>query len=489
MGGLLKIEAKEIPTCTLHDFPAQVKEAVGQGKRSVALYGRPSAEKQDEVVLTAVFAEPVRLSVLRTSCPRGGRYHSITRELPAFQIFEREIHESFGITPTEHPWLKPVRFSGDLQKNLASYPFFKLDGHEVHEVAVGPIHAGVIEPGHFRFMCLGETVHHLEIHLGFQHRGVEKLLLAKDPRRLAPLVESVAGDSSVAYTLAYARALEALAGVELSAEEEAVRGLALELERIAMHLGGLAGLTTDVAFLPGSTTYGRLRTAIINASMRVCASRFGRTWIRPGGARFGVDKALRDTLEKTLLDVKRDLEGVNDLTFTSATVAHRLKGTGRVSRHRALEVGLTGMAARMAGLELDLRAQHPDRLFSEVKISPVVETSGDCWARAVVRRREIDASLDWIARVFRRFPEMPAQLRPIEKLAPGTLCLSMVEGWRGEILHALETDGDGKLIHYKLQDPSLRNWFGLALSLRENAISDFPICNKSFDLSYCGNDL
>jgi Ni,Fe-hydrogenase III large subunit len=486
-GPCLAVRVRDLPPIPIADFLEKVRAQVASGERPLALYGRPD---EGAVILTAVLArEPEKtLHVLRTSVPPHSAYPSLTKDLAAFHIFEREIFEQHGITPRDHPWLKPVRFSGERQEKFSTYPFWKLEGKEVHEVGVGPIHAGVIEPGHFRFMCYGETVHHLEIALGYQHRGVEELLLKRNVKLLAPLVESIAGDSSVAYALAYSRALEALARVELVPSVELVRGIALELERIAMHLVGLAGLTTDIGFLTGSATYGRLRTAIINASMRVCGSRFGRSWVRPGGVRFGLDSALVETLRKILADFKRDLDTVNDCTFSAWTVKHRLRGTGIVSRESALEIGLVGMAARASGVSIDTRVQLPHGVHERIPVEAVVEETGDCWARARVRAREIDASLAWIARALET-PGLEARAVPVGELEPNTLVVSIVEGWRGEIVHCLETNDAGALRHYKVQDPSLRNWFGLALALRGNGISDFPICNKSFDLSYCGNDL
>nr|WP_293275512.1 hypothetical protein [Nannocystis sp.] len=199
-------------------------------------------------------------------------------------MFEREIHEQHGIGFKRHPWLKPVRFEGKNLGRMNDYAFFHIEGKEVHEVNVGPIHAGVIEPGAFRFSCHGEVVYHLEIHNGYQHRGVERLLLERPLAHLPALVERIAGDSSIAYAWAHASAIEALAGVTVDPTVEQNRAVGLELERIAMHLVGLSGLTTDIGFLQGSSTYGRIRTAAINASMRVCGSRFGRDWLRPAAA-------------------------------------------------------------------------------------------------------------------------------------------------------------------------------------------------------------
>jgi len=483
---VLRVATGDLGALAVPELLDRIRALVARGARPVTLYGRPG---EDAVVLTAVLLHEKCLHALRSRLGRGEGYPSLTKEIPAFHMFEREIFEQHGITPRDHPWLKPVRLSGDHQQKFDSYPFFNLEGKEVHEVGVGPIHAGVIEPGHFRFMCYGEMVHHLEIQLGYQHRGVEPRLLERPPKLLAPLVESIAGDSSVAYALAYGRAIESLAKTELDPRVELVRGVALELERIAMHLVGLSGLATDIGFLPGSTTYGRLRTAIINASMRICGSRFGRSWVRPGGVRFGLPARLIETTRKTLHDFKRDIDLVNDLMFSAATVQHRLRGTGVVTPETAREIGLVGMAARASGLPVDTRVELPGGALGRFPVASVVETTGDCWARARVRAREIDESFAWIQKVLASASDIEPPSSGVGELEPETLVVSVVEGWRGEVVHCLETNKTGGLLHYKVQDPSLRNWFGLALAVRDNGVSDFPICNKSFDLSYCGNDL
>jgi Ni,Fe-hydrogenase III large subunit len=386
-----------------------------------------------------------------------------------------------------------MRFEGAGQQRMGDYPFFSVRGQEVHEVGVGPIHASVIEPGHFRFMCLGEQVHHLEIQLGYQHRGVEALLLRRPPLSLTPLVESICGDSAVAYAWSHCAAIEALAGISTAMELDLIRGVALELERIAMHLASLGGLATDIAFLQGGGTYGRLRTAIINATQRICGNRFGRGWIRPGTAR-GLDAAQRSDLAQTLGAFSKDFAQINTLMVTSLSVAARFKGVGAVSATAAQDLGLCGLVARASGLATDARSELPGRMYEAYPLPTLREEGGDCWARMRIRMREVQASVQWLLGVLAQ-PAVDLSWQPgaaastTTALRPNALCASLIEGARGPVLQVLETDAQGCLLHYKVQDPSLRNWFGLAMAVRENAISDFPICNKSFDLSYCANDL
>jgi Ni,Fe-hydrogenase III large subunit len=429
--------------------------------------------------------------VLRSIAPLRTRYPSLTARFASAQMPERELWEQTGLVPDGHPWLKPVRFEADRQQRMDEYPFFSVRGRDVHEVGVGPIHASVIEPGHFRFMCHGERVAHLEVQLGYQHRGVEAMLLQRSPLALATTIESIAGDSSIAYAWGYCAAIEALAGLQLRPGVEVVRGVALELERIAMHLVALAGMATDIAFLQGGATYGRLRTAIINATQSICGNRFGRGWLRPGGVRHAFDQTQRDLMLQMLEAFRKDFLELNDLMLASRSVQSRLQGTGTVSTRVAMDLGLVGVAARASGVPVDARWDLPGRPYADHRIDMHTESTGDCWARMRLRMREIEESLRWLKRVAAT-EELDLSshiLEPIGPLSPDCLCLTVREGFRGPVVQALETGADGRLLHYKVQDPSLFNWFGLAQAVRENEISDFPICNKSFDLSYCGNDL
>lgn len=482
-----KGNAETLPEASFRD---RIKAETAAGNRLVSFFATPSPATPDRADrLHCVIIKSGRLVHFQTQLNGSNEYQPLTAEIPAIHCFEREVHEQYALNMPGHPWLKPIRFEGKWLKRMNDYPFYKLEGKEVHEVGVGPIHAGVIEPGHFRFMCYGETVEHLEIHLGYQHRGIEALLPKTSIRKISPLIESVAGDTAVAYTVGFCRAIEALAGLKIEAEIEQVRGIALELERIAMHLVGLGGLATDVAFLPGSTTYGRLRTSIINLSMRMCGSRFGRSWFRPGELRFAFNQSHRDDIRKTLDQVRNDIAIINTLFQKSTTVQHRLKTTGTVPTQLAEEIGLVGMAARASGVGCDTRVELRGGVYATNPIELTTEPDGDCWSRGMVRLREINLSIEWILKLCDSMRDIPAGERIEYTLRPNSSVLSVEEGWRGEVFHYLETNDFGDIVRYKVQDPSIRNWFGLAQAVKKNAIYDFPICNKSFDLSYCGNDL
>lgn len=483
---------------SIQELVAHVLRGLEAQNSLISWFGRAAtASEATGVIVTAVLLTPEGLRVLRGHAQAGQSYPSLTTRFPAAQIFERELWEQTGLLPEGHPWLKPVRFEGTRQGQMADYPFFKVRGTEVHEVGVGPIHAGVIEPGHFRFMCHGEEVQHLEIQLGYQHRGVENLLLGKPPQRLTPLVESIAGDSVLAYAWAFNAALENLANQSAPQATHASRAIGLELERIAMHLATLTGLATDIAYLQPAGTYQRLRTAIINASQRVCGNRFGKGWIRPGAAT-PISDALRADLLKTLRAFQVDFLQVNTLMRSSRSTQARFYGVGKVTAQAARDLGLTGVVARASGLDGDLRRALPDGLYAAHPPAAITRKHGDCWARMSQRMLEAQASAEWL---IERLSDATLNLvdtpDPFARgdqashwqLAPSSQCVSLIEGARGPVMVALETDATGQLIHAKVQDPSLANWFGLAYALRAQQISDFPICNKSFDLSYCGNDL
>jgi Ni,Fe-hydrogenase III large subunit len=425
------------------------------------------------------------------------KLESLTRHIGALHIFEREIWENFGIEFEGHPWLKPVRFPHnrhDRDLKVNDYPFYKIESDELHEVGVGPIHAGVIEPGHFRFTCNGETVLHLEIQLGWQHRGVERLFLDKSKLlQRTILAESIAGDTTIGHTLAFAGLIEGLAGISTSSRLDAERAIALELERIAIHTGDISALCTDVAYQLG-TVFGALRTPLINFTQDWCGNRFGKGLIRTGGSHYPLTDALIQKLRDLLDDFEWRFREMADKAYALASVENRFDNIGIVTNKQARLIGTVGMAARMSGLKRDIRYSHPFAAFSDIPYVPVILEKGDVYARYYLRRLEIEESINYIRRVLdKKQCFLSESNQPVSKtslnLSPLSISVSMVEGWRGEICHCAVTDEQGEIIHYKIKDPSMHNWKALELSLRDLEISDFPINNKSYNLSYCGHDL
>ena len=485
---------KDVPELTFTEFRDGILKRTSEGQRLACLCA------DADLCLYAVLADDAtgELTIARAKLSKP-RYPSLTPQCPQAHLFEREIAEQFGIVPEGHPWFKPVRYhrpwveGREAWKELepAVTDFFRVEGEEVHEVAVGPVHAGVIEPGHFRFQCHGETVFHLEIALGYQHRGIERALVGGPHPLSFKFAETAAGDTTIGHGWAYCQLLEGLAGIEVPARSSWVRGVALELERCANHTGDLGALAGDVGFLPTSSFCGRIRGDWLNMSAELCGSRLGRDWLRPGGLRLDLEpevaKAMRPRLERIWTDTADAIE----LLWGAASVLNRFEAAGAVDAILARDVGLVGVAARACGIEQDVRKDYAFGPYADHPIGLGLAQSGNVHSRAWVRWQELQESHHFLAKAFDAMADSAADPRPADRLnlAPDSLCVSLTEGWRGEVLHLALTDSQGRFARYKLVDPSFHNWFGLALALRGEQISDFPLCNKSFNLSYCGHDL
>jgi Ni,Fe-hydrogenase III large subunit len=478
----------EIPRHAFPQLGALLLEAVGRGERVAAFVGwrRPAGGAEILAVLAGDDGGRLRLALGELA---GDAFPSLTPDCPQLQLFERELAETLGLEPRGHPWMKPVRFPGGPgAPEIGVMDFYRVEGDEVHEVAVGPVHAGVIEPGHFRFQCHGEEVLHLEISLGYQHRGVERALVAGDPRRRLHYAETLAGDTSVGHALACVQALEGLAGASPSPRADAVRGIALELERLANHTGDLGALAGDVGFLPTAAFCGRLRGDWLNLTAELCGNRFGRSLLRPGGVGFDIEPERAARMRERVDAALREVAEAAELLWATASVMSRFEHVGELSPHDAVQLGLVGPAARACGLPRDVRSSFPSGIYRFAQVPRASWHSGDVFARAYLRWLEIERSAAFVREELDQLPG-GALRTPCGPLAPDHLCVSLVEGWRGEICHVLRTDATGRIAGYKVVDPSFHNWSGLALAMRGQQISDFPLCNKSFNLSYCGFDL
>jgi Ni,Fe-hydrogenase III large subunit/Ni,Fe-hydrogenase III component G len=495
------INRAAVPELSLEDFQQAILAGVGRGERVVSLFGMVDPDPAAmEVYLVLADDHQSRLRLGRTRV-RGDSFPSLTPRCPQVHLFEREIGEQFGLSATGHPWFKPVRYhrsyrpGHDAWGRTDSDPprvgvtdFYRVEGAEVHEVAVGPVHAGIIEPGHFRFQCHGEEVFHLEISLGYQHRGVERAMIGGPHLRSIHYAETLAGDTTVGHATAYCQVFEALAGSQKTARAQTLRGIALELERLANHVGDLGALANDVGFLPTASYCGRIRGDFLNMTATLCGSRFGRGMVRPGGVGFDVDSTMIDDLLKRLDVAEKDSRNAVGLLWDSPSVMARFEDVGRVSQEAARELGMVGPAARACGLQRDARHDHPSGIFRFAHIPVSTWASGDVFARAYLRWLEVQHSINFIAEQLRAMPAGAVRTE-VKPLGTNQLAVSLIEGWRGELCHVALTDADGKFARYKVVDPSFHNWVGVAYALRNQQISDFPLCNKSFNLSYCGHDL
>ncbi len=478
------INLADIPVIDMGKLREDIIKQAKHNKRVIGYFGQ---DEDENIKLYIILADDKDSKLLISSSifAKNSSYESITQEIPAFHIFERDFYEIFGIKPIGHPWLKPVR------SHKKEYPFFTMDGEEVHEVAVGPIHAGIIEPGHFRFMCNGEKIYDLEIQLGYQHRNIEQLFV-QNKAFSSHLAESIAGDTVIGHNLAYSNAIESLLNIEVSNKAALIRLIALEMERFAIHIGDLGAISNDIAYLMGNAVFGATRTLLINTLLEISGSRYGRGLIRIGGVAYDIDKNLADRINLVLDKILKDIERMSEIMFSSASVTSRLERTGTLNKEKAHDLGIVGMATRASGIPIDIRVDHPCKYFKELNLNKIVMKNGDVYSRAYIRYKEMQQSAkiikDLLIKLF-IYEKEPIMKNFDKNMIPNSLTVSMVEGWRGEIIHVAITNNKGSLSKYKIKDPSFNNWHGLAVAVKNNGISDFPLCNKSFNLSYCGNDL
>lgn len=429
-------------------------------------------------------------------------FDSLAKSIYSASLFEREIWEMFGIQPKGHPDLRRLRLHNEvwakenypLRKNFrkmqsgdfGDYKFGRVEGDGIFEVPVGPVHAGIIGPGHFRFSVAGEPIINLELRLGFTHRGVEKLFEDKLYYDGVGLSECVCGDSSFAHSLAFTQAIEKISGVLIPKKAAYLRGIFLELERMYNHVNDMGGIATDVGFSFPAAFASIIKEAILQLNSRLTGNRYLRKVNTIGGVLADIDEAKKQALLDSLKHLKRDFNELVKILYSSVSFMDRVDTTGVLRRKTAEDLGAVGLIARASGIPTDLR-KYFSGVYKEAKFKMVTQESGDVLARLRVRISEFQESC-------RLIEEFAAMLNPDEKLRAepelkGGSALGYAEGWRGPVLYWLKTDQAGLIQRCKIVDPSFLNWQGLAYAVLGNIIPDFPLCNKSFDLSYTGNDL
>ncbi|MFC3572595.1 NADH-quinone oxidoreductase subunit C [Streptomyces yaanensis] len=415
--------------------------------------------------------------------------------------FEREMRDLHGVVPLDHPlprrlvrhfhWPRgwyPMRPDAGppppFSEQEGPYPFLEVEGEGVYEIPVGPVHAGLIEPGHFRFSVVGETILKLKARLWFVHKGIEKLFQGRSTAAGLPLAERISGDTAVGHALAYCLAVEEATGTEVPEEAGRARALLLELERIHNHVADLGMLCNDVGHGILNAHAQRVREQLLRLNKEVTGHRLLRGGVVPGGVTL---RALPDPAR--LKAIGEDIRGITDLALGHSTVHDRFTGTAVLTTDAAREIGCLGYAARASGLADDARVAHPFTLYG-TQLDVPVHDSGDVLARFLVRAEEIDTSVALIGQFAAGLSAPAAVLAPSP--APGTgprTGVGLVEGWRGTIATRVELAPDGTLARVKPVDPSFFNWPALPVALADTIVPDFPLTNKSFNLSYAGNDL
>ncbi len=491
------VSLKDIPEVEYAALYNDLKERLKQDSYHVAHYfATPDGNRlRFYILLLDDAAHKVMVASFSMEYYEDVALPSLTALHPALHVYEREISELYNVEFDSMPWNKPLRFPFNRRNRnstMDNYPFYTIEGESLHEVNVGPIHAGIIEPGAFRFVCNGENVLHLEIALGYQHRGVEQAFCSTENRlRQTLLAEGIAGDSAVSHATAYATTIEKLCGKRASTALDVERTVALELERMAMHIADTGALSMDVGYQLGQVACEALRTMTINTTQAWCGNRFGKGLIRPCGTNKPLTAEKVEMIRTNVKEIRRRYNEVREDIKSSPTLLSRFEECGIVPKAEMQRIGGVGMAARASGVKRDIRASHPYAAYStEIAHESIVKRQGDVMSRLMIRSREVLQSADYIEQLLASYTPIELSRPDYEtELAAEALSFSMVEGWRGEICHVAITDNKGVISTYKVKDPSLHNWLALAIAVRGEGISDFPICNKSFNLSYCGHDL
>jgi Ni,Fe-hydrogenase III large subunit/Ni,Fe-hydrogenase III component G len=464
----------------------------GATLRVVYLFLAGSPDRRVELQVTLAADNPALPSLASLSYPASR--------------FERELHDLYGIEPVNHPlprrlvrhahwpagWY-PMRHNAGPPPPFTDnepFPFLAVEGDGVYEIPVGPVHAGIIEPGHFRFSVVGETILKMKARLWFTHRGVEKLFEGLDAGNAIHLAERVSGDTSAAHALAHSLAVEDALGITMSQEAQRLRALIIELERLYNHAADIGGLANDVGFSLASSHALRIREELLRVNEATTGHRLLRGAIRPGAVEV---LSLPDASH--LAGLAADLAEVAELTLDNTVVRDRFTGTAILAREQADDLGCLGYVARASGLATDARLDHP---ACDLPVTTVTRTSGDVLARFTVRVEEFAASTRLAAHLvsttsrlsFRADDRVPTAGSAAQGAAGSVSSgVGIVEGWRGTIVHRVEVDTSGHFTRVKIVDPSWFNWPALPLALAGTIVPDFPVTNKSFNLSYAGNDL
>jgi Ni,Fe-hydrogenase III large subunit/Ni,Fe-hydrogenase III component G len=443
--------------------------------------------------------------ILKAPIPeRFPSFPSLAAELPAINWQEREIQDWFGLEAVGHPnprrvalhdnWpdVHPLRKSFPLDTVLPPFEgerhvYRPTYGEGVFQIPVGPVHAGIIEPGHFNFAVAGEPILYLQLRMFYTHKGTEKLFEKLPINRAVFLAESISGDSAFSHGAAFCQAVEKAAEIEVPARAQILRIILLELERIANHIADVGAIATDVGFVIANAHAGRMREFVLGLNETLTGSRVLRGMIAIGGVRRDWDTDQVEAIEKTIKVVEREFRDLVAIIQSSDSTRDRLEHTGILRPEKALTLGIVGVAGRASGVDCDIRRDHPYEAYSQLPFKVPVYRTGDVRHRMQVRIDEVGESIQMIRAAVALLPGGPHRA-PTQPIPPGRCALSAVEGWRGEIVHWVRTGEGNRIERCKVKDPSINNWPAIVEAVEGNIIADFPVINKSFNLSYSGTD-
>ena len=478
-----------------------------RGARLLSLWGEDTRAQRGGFTVYACWldAAGAALSLARHELPPGAvHYPGLHDDFPVADRLQRAMRDLLGLQAQgmdARPWLRHARW-GEQEHPLCgdsavappqgppqpqSYPFVPVDGEGVHEVAVGPVHAGVIEPGQFRFSVVGEKILRLEARLGFTHKGVARRFEQLAPADGVRLAARLSGDSAVANAWAYCLALESLAGAAPPPRALHLRALLLERERLANHLGDIGGIVNDAGFGFGLAQFSRLKEDLLRLNAHAFGARYPFDAVQPGGVGCDPDAQALVLLHRQTETLSEELTRLREILEAHEGLQDRLQSTGRVAPDLARRLGMLGLAGRASGQALDLRANPGFAPYGELAVRVAVETGGDVAARLTLRLREAAESLRLCRDLLAGMPGGAVRAELPGRIAPG-LALGLTEGWRGPALIALRIDAQGRIGRCHAHDPSWQNWPAVEWAVISDIVADFPLINKSFNLSYSGHD-